>query len=270
MSRQGARAWAAAVRRKGPEPLPGPLEGVSFEQLRLRGLPEDPMATVRQEFAVGFTQRESAVLVDLKQNDPFGRAFARKDDSGHETVSAMVHHRFAPSRVQIKAVEDRAVDTDPQDIAATPGLAKGDQDTGFMSTPIPVDRKAGTTVVFGKDVTASPRLVNVGGDVILKQPGGLAFAENSLLARGIAQLKRMLELQHLVETDGSFRMDLLKKLPPLEDDGSPVGIEQPEQDMPQRLGGDLGLGHRRYRQRRMPVTGCQGASGRYEVEVSVT
>ena len=266
MSLQGARSWAAVARNATAGPLPRPLEGVSLEQLRLRGFPEDPVATVRQNVGVGFTQRRGAVLVDLEQGDMFWRSLTGEDDNSQETVCAVMHHRFAPSRVQVKTIVDGAVDMNTQNFTPAFGLSKGNQDTSLMPTPITIHRKARTAPVIGEYVSSSPRLIDVGGHVVLEQLDSFALVENGFFARPIAQFEGVFEVQHFVQADGVFSIDIPEELPSLEDDGGPIGIEHAENEAPNGSWCELIVGHGQYKQCRVPVTSCQEAFRYYEAE----
>lgn len=259
MSVQGATPWAAAARRQQVKPLPRPLEGIRLEQLRILSFPEHSMATVRQDFCVGLSKRRGAVLIDLKQSDLSGWTLGRENHGSPETVCAMLHHRFTPSRLQRKAIADRAVDGDQHRLSTPPNALKRNQDAAFMAQRILINRLARTATIIGEYVSSPPRLIHVGRHVILKQPYFLSLAKNGSFTFDVTQFKGVVKVQNFIKANHSLSANLLDELPRLKHKQQPIRVDNAK-DLTPEIGAFLldRFGHYRYGQRRwLPLT-CQG------------
>lgn len=256
---QGEKPWAAAARSQRVEPLPRPLDDIGLEELRVKGFPEYPVATVRQDFRVGLSKKRGAVLVVFQQNDLSGWTLGRENHGSSETVCAMLHHRLTPSRLGRKAISNGAVDRDSHNFSPTPNALKRNQDAAFMAQGIVINRLARFTTIVSEYVSSAPHLINVGCNIVLQQLHRLSLAKNGPFTFDITQLKGVVKLQHFVKTNSAFCADFLNKLPRLKHKQQPIGVDHAK-DLTPKIGAFLldRFGHYRYRQRRGLPLSCQG------------
>ncbi len=222
--------WAAEA-RKGPGPLPRPGQGIGLKKLRFESLPGNKVAAIWQD-ADSTIQAGGAVPVDFHQSNQLRRAGFWENHRQAETAGLMTNHRFTPTLLLGKAAANRAVDTDVKHLAASFFLPERHQDAVFRAAAVFIDHHTGATAVTGEYLSPPPGPVNVGRDVILKQPDGFHFMENGLFAQAVAKLKRVLKIEHLIKANQPLRFQLLEQIEGLKQHVYPVGLKQPKDDTP--------------------------------------